>query len=118
MRTREQPLPSLDVVFGALADATRLRLVSLLADEDLCVCDLVDALCDPQPKISRHLAYLRHSGIVNGKRHGKWIRYSLCRPLPYGLDAILPVLRERRTDRISHENACCVDAEEHATATR
>jgi hypothetical protein len=59
----------LDAIFSALAEETRLQLVGLLARQDLCVCDLVDSLADPQPKISRHLAYLRRAGIVTGERH-------------------------------------------------
>lgn len=73
---------ALHTVFAALADETRLQLVGLLAQKDLCVCDLVDSLHDPQPKISRHLAYLRRAGIVTTERHGKWIRYRLCESLP------------------------------------
>jgi ArsR family transcriptional regulator len=66
--------------FMALADKTRLRLLNLLRDGEICVCFLVDVLGENQPKISRHLAYLRSAGIVEPRREGKWIHYRLVLP--------------------------------------
>ena len=61
----------------ALADETRLRIVNLLSRGELCVCDIVKILDAPQSKISRHLATLRHAGLVIGRREGAWMHYSL-----------------------------------------
>ena len=76
---KEKPLP-LDFLFRALADRTRLRLLNLVADREICVCYFVDILRMSQPKISRHLAYLRHAGIVAARRQGRWMHYRLVIP--------------------------------------
>ena len=65
-------------LFAALADATRLRLLNLMAGREVCVCYFVEILGQSQPKISRHLAYLRRAGIVSARREGKWMHYSIC----------------------------------------
>ena len=67
-------------LFKALADRTRLRLISLIGDSEVCVCFLVAILKSSQPKISRHLAYLRRAQIVDARRDGKWIHYRLANP--------------------------------------
>jgi ArsR family transcriptional regulator len=67
-------------LFKACADATRLRLLALVAERELCVCELVEILDMPQGKISRHLAVLRRAGLVDDRRDGTWIHYSLRRP--------------------------------------
>ena len=64
-------------VFKACSDATRLRLLFLLALRELCVCELVEVLEMPQGKVSRHLALLRNAGLVADRRHGTWIYYTL-----------------------------------------
>ena len=73
---------SFDLVrlFAALADPTRLRLLNLMDGREVCVCYFVEILQQGQPKISRHLAYLRRAGIVNARRDGKWMHYSIERP--------------------------------------
>jgi len=74
------PTERLEALFQALADRTRLRLLNLLVGEEMCVCYFVEALRTTQPKISRHLAYLRRSGLVTAQRNGKWIHYQLRLP--------------------------------------
>lgn len=65
-------------LFKALADETRLRILALLLMEDeLCVCDIIAALKLPQSTVSRHLAYLRKAGLVNDRRCGLWMYYSI-----------------------------------------
>jgi len=64
-------------LFKALSDETRLRIVMLLTYGELCVCDLMEVLGEPQSKISRHLAYLKHSGITESRRVGVWMHYRL-----------------------------------------
>ena len=67
-------------LFRALADSTRLRLLNLIADREICVCYFVEILNVSQPKVSRHLAYLRRAGIVAARREGKWMHYRLVMP--------------------------------------
>lgn len=70
--------PSLVDVFAALGDATRLRIVNLLlAERELCVCDIQSVLDAPQSKTSRHLAYLRRTGLVSARRADQWMYYSI-----------------------------------------
>src|SRR5438128_2868147 len=70
----------IEKLFKALADRTRLRLINLLGDSEVCVCFLVAILKMTQPKISRHLAYLRRAQIVAARREGKWMHYRLTEP--------------------------------------
>jgi len=63
--------------FAALSDPTRLRLLHLMKDGEICVCFLQGVLKTNQPKISRHLAYLRNAGLVEARQDGKWMHYSL-----------------------------------------
>lgn len=70
-------LEALTRVYAALADPTRLRILSLLGDGDICVCHIHASLDVPQPTASRHLAYLRKSGLVEARRDGIWMHYKL-----------------------------------------
>jgi ArsR family transcriptional regulator, arsenate/arsenite/antimonite-responsive transcriptional repressor len=88
MPRNEKPFP-LDLLFRALADSTRLRLLNLISDKEICVCYLVEALRMSQPKISRHLAYLRRAGIVASRRQGRWMHYRLVAPGDKAAAAIL-----------------------------
>ena len=72
-------LEALTNVYAALADPTRLRILSLLGDDEVCVCHLHASLAVPQPTASRHLAYLRKSGLVEARRDGVWMHYRLAR---------------------------------------
>jgi ArsR family transcriptional regulator, arsenate/arsenite/antimonite-responsive transcriptional repressor len=74
-----KPASSVDRMFRAFSDRTRLRILHLLVPGELCVCHLVDALDLPQPKVSRHLAYLRRTGLVLARKEGLWIYYRLAR---------------------------------------
>jgi len=79
-----QPRPAIDqleVVFKALADKTRLRILGLLGNNEVCVCHIHDTLALPQPTVSRHLAYLRRSGLVATRRDGVWMHYQVSRSL-------------------------------------
>jgi ArsR family transcriptional regulator, arsenate/arsenite/antimonite-responsive transcriptional repressor len=71
---------NIELLFRALADPTRLRLIHLMGDEEVCVCSFVETLKTNQPKVSRHLAYLRRAGLVTTRRDGKWIHYRLVEP--------------------------------------
>ncbi len=70
-------LEALTTVYAALADPTRLRILSLLGDGEICVCHIHASLDVPQPTASRHLAYLRKSGLVEARREGIWMHYKL-----------------------------------------
>ncbi|HEV8657840.1 MAG TPA: metalloregulator ArsR/SmtB family transcription factor [Thermoanaerobaculia bacterium] len=70
----------LERLFQALGDRTRLRLLNLMQGGEVCVCFFVEVLDEPQPKISRHLAYLRSAGLVTARREGKWMQYSIKQP--------------------------------------
>ena len=69
-----------ELFFQALGDNTRLRLLNLMGEQEICVCYLVEILEQSQPKISRHLAYLRRAGIVAARREGKWMHYRIVIP--------------------------------------
>lgn len=84
----------MELLFRALADRTRLRLLNLTGDDEVCVCFLVEALKLTQPKISRHLAYLRRAGIVASRRDGKWMHYRLTRPNDSYAASVLSAVRD------------------------
>src|SRR5260370_24639894 len=105
--------PDLAVFFAALADPTRLRLLNLMNGREVCVCYFVEILRQSQPKISRHLAYLKRAGIVEARREGKWMHYRI-----KGLDArAAPILAAALGKLRSHpallahlprlDRACC-----------
>lgn len=83
----------MEVLFRALADRTRLRLLNLMGDDEVCVCFLVETLKLTQPKISRHLAYLRRAGIVASRRDGKWMHYRLTEPNDSHAAGVLSAVR-------------------------
>ena len=105
---------SMELLFKALADRTRLRLLNLIGEDEICVCFFVEALDTNQPKISRHLAYLRKAGVVSGRREGKWIHYRVVEPPD---EHAANVFREVRTwlrdepdmqlDRARLKQICC-----------
>ena len=70
-------LDALTSIYAALADPTRLRILSLLSEDEICVCHIHASLDVPQPTASRHLAYLRKSGLVEARRDGVWMHYRL-----------------------------------------
>jgi ArsR family transcriptional regulator len=105
---------NLERFFQALGDNTRLRLLNLMGDQEICVCYFVEILDQPQPKISRHLAYLRSAGIVAARREGKWMHYRIVMPPNTGaaqvLQQTLAWLKAERTmqaDRARLSKACC-----------
>jgi ArsR family transcriptional regulator, arsenate/arsenite/antimonite-responsive transcriptional repressor len=73
----DRRLASLETLFKALADRTRLRILGLLVNGEVCVCHIHDSLDIPQPMASRHLAYLRRAGLVATRKDGLWVHYRL-----------------------------------------
>ncbi len=87
--------------FKCLSDETRLNATLLIHQEgELCVCELMEALGDSQPKISRHLAQLRNCGILDDARRGQWVFYSVARHLPEWALDILRAANEASTDTL------------------
>ncbi|WP_028550178.1 ArsR/SmtB family transcription factor [Paenibacillus sp. UNC451MF] len=88
-----------------LSDKTRLTIVALIKDQELCVCEIVDFIGISQPGISQHLRKLKDGGIVNENRKGQWIYYSLKAELPPYIRVLiehLPSLQDQHT-----KNNCC-----------
>ena len=105
--------PNLVTLLQALGDRTRLRILNLIASGEVCVCWFVELLDEPQPKISRHLAYLRRVGLVNARRDGKWIHYSLSMPADEAVARVLEVTlaslsadRQMERDRAALVRCC------------
>jgi ArsR family transcriptional regulator len=101
-------------LFAALADPTRLRLLNLMHGREVCVCYFVEILKQSQPKISRHLAYLRRAGIVDARREGKWMHYRIERPADPRAASILDATLKSfaadpkmQADRARLDHACC-----------
>jgi ArsR family transcriptional regulator, arsenate/arsenite/antimonite-responsive transcriptional repressor len=101
-------------LFAALADPTRLRVLNMMAGREVCVCYFVAVLRQAQPKISRHLAYLRSAGIVSARREGKWMHYRIRQPedgeAARILNAVLHSLaanKEMQEDLARLGRACC-----------
>ncbi|SRR5713101_4462189 len=82
-------IATLEQLFRALADDTRLRILALLASGEVCVCHIHEALGIPQPTASRHLAYLRRTELVNTRREGLWVHYRLAVPADPKLASVL-----------------------------
>lgn len=114
MNNGENALADMETFFTALADKTRLRLLNLMRNEEVCVCFFTEVLGESQPKISRHLAYLRNAGIVEARRDGKWMHYSISKPVDEGGRRVLGDLfewldsrEEMRADRKKYTQVCC-----------
>ena len=110
----ENHLAEMENLFLALADKTRLRLLNLMRENEICVCFFTEVLGESQPKVSRHLAYLRNAGIVSARREGKWMNYKIEFPEnPYAadlLEATLIWLKAQDDMREDYENltrVCC-----------
>lgn len=113
------PLIEMEALFKALGDATRLRILGLLLAGETCVCDIHESLRLPQPKTSRHLAYLRRAGLVETRRAGLWVHYRLATPADPVLASVLDSVRHalahtgtvrRDGQRLQKRTGCCVPA--------
>jgi len=100
--------------FRALADHTRLRLLNLMRTDEVCVCFLTEILGTHQPKISRHLAYLRRAGIVSARREGQWMHYRLAEPHDENATSVLKSVlaslandQRMQADRERLNKLCC-----------
>ena len=107
-------MANMESLYMALADKTRLRLLNLMRSNEVCVCFFSEVLGDSQPKVSRHLAYLRNAGLVEARRDGKWMHYSIVWPEDSGarrvLESALDWLGDYeglREDLKRYETVCC-----------
>lgn len=114
MNSRLENMASL---FQALGDSTRLRILGLLLSGEVCVCDIHESLKIPQPKASRHLAYLRKAGLVDTRREGLWIHYRLATANDAVVQAIADAVKHALThvdtvkrdgERLRSRTGCCV----------
>src|SRR5918997_923798 len=112
--TRKPKTFDMELFFRALADRTRLRLLHLMGADEVCVCFFVEILKTNQPKISRHLAYLRRAGIVGARREGQWIHYRIVEPADPDAQRVLKDVmswlagdQEMQRDRERFIKVCC-----------
>jgi ArsR family transcriptional regulator len=105
---------NMELFFLALADRTRLRLLNLIGEDEVCVCFFVEVLKTNQPKISRHLAYLRKAGLVSTRRQAKWMHYRVTPPQELHakriFDQVVNWLKddnEMQRDRARLVSLCC-----------
>jgi len=110
-------MAELERLFQALGDETRLRILGLLLTGEVCVCNIHETLKIPQPKASRHLAYLRRSGLVETRRDGLWVHYRLAELPDPIVGAIASAVRHALThvDVVQHDagrlrkkTGCCL----------
>ena len=114
-----RPLTDLETLFKALADETRLRILGLLLTGEVCVCLIHESLGIPQPKASRHLAYLRRAGLVEARRDGLWMHYRIADGSDPLLETIQQVVRhalqhvdvvQKDFARLHKKTGCCAPA--------
>lgn len=107
-------------LFKCLADETRARATLLIvAEGELCVCELMCALDDSQPKISRHLAQLRSAGLLLDRRQGQWVYYRLNPELPAWVSEVLQATRQANGEWLATDSqrlACMQGRPERAAA--
>lgn len=106
-------MAGLERVFRALADRTRLRILALLMTGEVCVCHIHETLRLPQPKVSRHLAYLRRTGLVATRKDGLWVHYRLAAVS----DPVLRTVRDAVTHALWHVPAVQRDAKRLSKST-
>lgn len=112
--TRKEKNFNLELFFSALADRTRLRLLNLMRDGEVCVCFFAETLKTNNPKISRHLSYLKRAKLVAGRRDGKWMHYRINEPNNKKAKEVFARImemfkddKEMQTDRKNLANVCC-----------
>ncbi len=97
------------LIFKALSEETRLRILKLLENGELCVCDIAETLKMTQPNISFHLGMLKEAGLIKDRRNGRWIHYSLDEPDMFARFLLLGIsekIKERNTKEIKRSKKC------------
>ncbi len=106
--TSHETIAAMSDTLKLLSDKTRLTIVALLKESELCVCDIVDILETTQPNVSQHLKKLRLSGIVSETRRSQWIYYSLNPDSPPYLSDVIQHLPSMKDIIDAHKpNSCC-----------
>lgn len=105
---------NMELFFAALADRTRLRLLNMLGGDEVCVCFFAEVIGTNQPKISRHLAYLKRARLVKARRDGKWMHYRITEPENQKAREVFAEImemlkedKEMQTDCKNLANVCC-----------
>lgn len=94
-------------LFKCLADETRVRMVLLIErEQELCVCELTCAMSESQPKVSRHLALLRNSGLLADRRQGQWVYYRLHPQLPTWVREVLSLTGQANSEWLEEQINC------------
>ena len=103
-----------ELFFAALADRTRLRLLNLMRNGEVCVCFFAETIGTNNPKISRHLSYLKRAGLVIGRRDGKWMHYRINQPTdPAAAEVFKATMKmlendpQMRADENQYGKVCC-----------
>ena len=111
---KEEKTFNLELFFAVLADRTRLRLLNLMRDGEVCVCFFAETIGTNNPKISRHLAYLKRARLVVGRREGKWMHYRISEPENKQAEEVFKLImemfkkdKEMQSDREQLKNVCC-----------
>jgi ArsR family transcriptional regulator, arsenate/arsenite/antimonite-responsive transcriptional repressor len=116
----ETPLVQMETVLKALADRTRLRILGLLLTGEICVCHIHESLKISQPKASRHLAYLRRTGLVETRRDGLWVYYRMAALPSAVLETVHSTVRhtlrhfavvQKDIARLKSRTGCCLPDE-------
>jgi ArsR family transcriptional regulator len=112
-------MKQLEQIFKGLADPTRLRILGLLLHDELCVCDIQFVLESSQPNVSRHLTYLKNSGLVLDRREGPRIYYRLAQPADEINSLLFNFLREafRRSDTFAEDSRKLKEAIRNGSCT-
>lgn len=104
-----------ELFFAALADRTRLRLLNLMRNGEVCVCFFAETISTNNPKISRHLSYLKRAGLVAGRRDGKWMHYRINEPAdPRAAEVFRAMMNmigndpQMKSDLTRLDKVCCV----------
>jgi ArsR family transcriptional regulator, arsenate/arsenite/antimonite-responsive transcriptional repressor len=104
--SRAPSLPQAASWFRALGDETRLKILECVLEREQCVCDLTELLSSKQPLLSFHLKTLKDAGILNDRRAGRWVYYSLNPDALEFLEQFLGTLKER-SRKPSGVRKCC-----------
>ena len=123
--TKKEKNFDLELFFAALADRTRLRLLNLMRAGEVCVCFFAETLETNNPKISRHLAYLKRADLVAGRRDGKWMHYRLSEPKNKSAREIFDRIMEMLAEDVQMKNdskrlgsVCCAAPPQSAVTIR
>jgi ArsR family transcriptional regulator len=123
----DRHLTTLDRVLKALADPTRVRVLGLLRGGEICVCHIYESLGVPQPKASRHLAYLRRAGLVHAAKRGLWVYYRLAPLADSRIQSVVDAVQHaaghsastrRDAVRLEKRTGCCVPPADSPASAR